>query len=1248
MTSESPELTGGTFGGQNVIESSANGAWSVSAADIDGDGDMDVLGASFDDDEIAWYRNDGNENFTKRASGTDADGAVNVLAADLDGDGDMDVLSASRNDDKLAWYQNDGSENFTELPISTASDGVQGLFVADMDGDGDLDVLSASRVDDKVAWYENDGSQSFAEHVVTTNANRAQAVAAADLDSDGDMDILSASVLDDKIAWYRNDGLFNFTENAITTTLNGPYSVEVADLDGDGDMDVIATSSLNNLVVWYRNDGNGTFTEQLIGSDADAVRSTYTADMDGDGDLDVVAAFRIGDDVVWYENDSLTFTEHVITTATDGPQSVFVADIDSDGDLDVLSASDNDDMIAWYEHGSANATNCWGTAVSGNWTDARKWDTGTVPAPGDNVCIDAVGADYTVTLNTNVTTANALGSFTLDSANATFATTDRTFAVDGASNIIQGTVHSDGTTWTGGAGSSLTSDGDIVVFGGTTRISTASFQQNGNVNIQADANSAATLRSDNGLTNMGTILLENVAGCCPVPRDAQLTVVGGDLVNTASGVITASPGLGNRIVSADVINDGTVNINHPTTLSRSNATFVNNNTVNVTSALDFGSNGVFTQAAGSLTVSGLGSIVLADDTFHFDGGSISGNAISLSASALHIGPGSTGTGAFYFTGSSNTISGDIAAGQHVTVAATAFVDSTLTNVGGFTNHGTIVLTNNAGCCPVARDTYLTVTAGGTLINATDGVITAEPNLGERFISAHLTNNGTINVNTTTSLTKSSGVYDNSGTLHIAPLIRLSVEGNSFTNTDSGEIVGGGNLDLRSLSFFGDGTATANVNVISSTFDPGDMPADAGVFQVAGLYAQSTNFDFNIEFGGPIPGSGSGFHDQLDVNGSVTLDGTNLNLSTIGGYVPTGGEQFVIVNKRSSGAVTGTFSGLPEGATISNFLGSGLDAVISYTGGTGNDVVITVEPVGIFARHIFYNRSGFDGTSDDNAIATDKEALLPGGTAAFENYISDPDGITGIMLDIGALSGAPQLSDFTFLMGNDNSPTSWLNAPAPTLTIRAGEGGLGSDRVVFTWPDDSIVGQWLQVTVNENAAINLPGDVFYVGSAPGETGDSTFNALVNGFDFAGVRDNVTNPAGIENRMDFNRDRSVDGADLAVTRDQVTDFDTALRLITPVTPPPAQLALIGAERREAEQAERVRQSITRVEPLSPMVSAQSENPEPLRKRFYNQAGRGRLGSVSHPINGAVDKPNPIVDAFEPISDDLLQLLAETAPV
>ena len=177
-----------------IISTLADGAWTVYATDVDGDGDVDALSASDWDDTVAWYENDGSQSFTKRNITTLADGAHSVFAIDVDGDGDVDVLSASDYDDTVAWYENDGSQSFTERIITTLADSAQSVFAIDVDGDGDVDALSASRDDDTVAWYDNDGAQSFTQRIVTTLVNRAAAVFAIDMDGDGDLDVVPDSV----------------------------------------------------------------------------------------------------------------------------------------------------------------------------------------------------------------------------------------------------------------------------------------------------------------------------------------------------------------------------------------------------------------------------------------------------------------------------------------------------------------------------------------------------------------------------------------------------------------------------------------------------------------------------------------------------------------------------------------------------------------------------------------------------------------------------------------------------------------------------------------------------------------------------------------------------------------------------------------------------------------------------------------------------------------------------------------------
>ena len=128
---------------------------------------------------------------------------------------------------------------------------------------------------------------------------------------------------------------------------------------------------------------------------------------------------------------------------------------------------------------------------------------------------------------------------------------------------------------------------------------------------------------------------------------------------------------------------------------------------------------------------------------------------------------------------------------------------------------------------------------------------------------------------------------------------------------------------------------------------------------------------------------------------------------------------------------------------------------------------------MIARKLFYSGSSrfnvtngtFPGYSDDNAIAVDKVALLPGtGAATFANVSSYSSGITGVMVDVlgASVPGSITAADFTFRMGNNNSPGQWAAAPAPaTVTVRAGAGVSGSDRVELIWTADQLAKTWLK-------------------------------------------------------------------------------------------------------------------------------------------------------------------------------------------
>ncbi len=238
---------------------------------------------------------------------------------------------------------------------------------------------------------------------------------------------------------------------------------------------------------------------------------------------------------------------------------------------------------------------------------------------------------------------------------------------------------------------------------------------------------------------------------------------------------------------------------------------------------------------------------------------------------------------------------------------------------------------------------------------------------------------------------------------------------------------------------------------------------------------------------------------------------------------------------------------------------------------------------VAGRHLFYNESGtggatvrYDGNDsainslDDNAIATDKTAYLPEapGPATFANVSGYTKGINGIMLDLAGAHGSISSADFIFRAGNNNSPSTWASAAAPaSISVRAGAGVGGSDRVEIIWANGAIQKKWLEVIVLANANTGLTqkagyplgeGDVFFFGSAPGNTGtgDTAVNSTVNVQDESAIRANSAALASnipVTNVYDVNRNASVNVIDESAARLNGTNSTTALKYLNLSSPP-----------------------------------------------------------------------------------------------
>jgi len=283
---------------------------------------------------------------------------------------------------------------------------------------------------------------------------------------------------------------------------------------------------------------------------------------------------------------------------------------------------------------------------------------------------------------------------------------------------------------------------------------------------------------------------------------------------------------------------------------------------------------------------------------------------------------------------------------------------------------------------------------------------------------------------------------------------------------------------------------------------------------------------------------------------ASLDRNTVNLVLNGVSVATFTYGATLVNQGRVGVFTKGGAG-----SFDNLLLQGEDVSFSNAGGST-----------VVGRNIFYNNSSFDGNStainaaDNNAIATDKTALLPGGTASLVNYTSYSKGINGIMIDVSGALTVLTAADFTFKTGNSNTPAVWaaLAAP-PTIAVKPGAGINGSDRVEITFPDSVIKNTWLQITMLADANTGLSGNaVFYFGNVIGDTGDTSVNAKVTSADVAAIQSHLIGSATITSLYDINRDGKVDAADVTWAQSNTSSPATTVNLINlagsaPVLPP-----------------------------------------------------------------------------------------------
>ncbi|MDE0349114.1 MAG: VCBS repeat-containing protein, partial [Gammaproteobacteria bacterium] len=202
----------------------------------------------------------------------------NAQPVDIDGDGDLDIVGGIRGGPRMIWFENTGGDvgDFVEHPIDVEEGtAVAGFHLdhADLNGDGRTDIVTAARFGEPgprplvgssigLVWIEQPPAPDapwIVHRIGTFSPDTVTGIALADIDGDGALDVMSGSYSQGprdedgevtasdalgRLGWFRNPGVTGgeWTRYDISRRKRGMFDdFEARDLDGDGDIDFVGT-----------------------------------------------------------------------------------------------------------------------------------------------------------------------------------------------------------------------------------------------------------------------------------------------------------------------------------------------------------------------------------------------------------------------------------------------------------------------------------------------------------------------------------------------------------------------------------------------------------------------------------------------------------------------------------------------------------------------------------------------------------------------------------------------------------------------------------------------------------------------------------------------------------------------------------------------------------------------------------------------------------------------------------------------
>ena len=623
----------GTFAVSSNYVTGIGQCWHLTSADIDGDGDLDLLVANTTGTTVNILLNNGNGTFTPGTNPTVGSNPRCVAAADLDNDGDIDLAVGNNLGGTVSILLNNGDGTFSAAPNITTA-GANPVFVAagDLDGDGKSDLAVTNSDLNTVQIFKNIGAGNFmslASYPTFGAFPSPVFVLMADFDGNGTLDLAAVNYGSTDISILLNNGSASFTNAVKYPALSAPNYLAAGDFDGDGDLDLAVTNSgASNLVSILKNAVQPILTtlsparNTFSAPNTSAVSLTYNQNMApasanvpalniwggfsgyktggtrsvaGSTVTANVGGFRAGEQV-WVTHQSAKSTSFVpakpvvygftakaglgpgtfvqtsqpITSGT--PYSAVLGDVDNDGDLDIVAGSPSGVEVLLND-GKANYSPAIGSPFAGG---PGPVVLGDVDNDGylDIVVTNSAGATVRVLKN------NGSGSFTpqvpIGTGGPYAVPTLGDIDGDGDLDLVTANNSNNTFSWYINDGTGTFTLFNTIGTGGTVPngLAIGDVDSDGDVdvvvaNTGAGSNNLA-LMLNTGISGAGLFTLQNI----PTPEVTQPCIVALGDINNDGSLDIATVGQANQLTVR--LNNGSGNFVNLASGAPFTVPFINN------------------------------------------------------------------------------------------------------------------------------------------------------------------------------------------------------------------------------------------------------------------------------------------------------------------------------------------------------------------------------------------------------------------------------------------------------------------------------------------------------------------------------------------------------------------------------------------------------------------------------------------------------------------------------------------------